>query len=103
MHDELHHLLGEMDACDLGGEAPHTELLHLATEDMEIELDLHATNMAAATDLSAAWADEARHQAELATTLTALRTTYDELATEAEDYLCAAHGAQDETAAHDGH
>ncbi len=97
-HETMHHQMDEMGSCQHEGTAPHTEDLDTGLDDLNTEINLHATNMAGAADLAEAVAEETRYQTALAVVISSLNDHHAELATDPGDFMCvhddaeAAHG-----------
>ncbi len=90
-HDEMHHSLDEMSTCSHEGHGPHTGDLSTVLDTMHDELEAHDAAIAAAADLDAAKAEEARHHGVIDELLTDLGAHLNEAALEAGQFSCPHH------------
>lgn len=89
--EAIHHMIEEFAECGHNGEAPSTFDMATTIEDVEDELTAHATAMSAATDTTAALAEEARHQAAMDAMIGSIMSDHDSMSANAGDFTCAAH------------
>jgi len=90
--EEIEHAVLEMAECTHDGHGPELGDVGTALADLDAELTAHATAMAAAADVAAAGAEEARHQSAIADIAAVFDDAHDALHDEAADFMCHEHG-----------
>ncbi len=104
-HAEMAGALSEMGECRYMGEGPHTQDALPAVDSLLAEGKRHTENMGQAVDLSAARAEESRHQVEMVALIANLRDHKSELETDADKFMCPmdSHGTDTENSNSGGH
>ena len=91
-HDAMKHEVDDMVGCHSGGELADATALRAAVASLGQEFENHAASMAAAADVTAAHAEESRHQGVVAGLINSVRAQRDSMASGAGDYMCDGHG-----------
>lgn len=101
-HDAMLHLADDMEGCqDAQGRMPmHMAGMHDEVAGLRDELEAHHQAMLDAVDLTAADAEETRHQEAMGALYDDMDALHDEMMNDAGDYTCPAH---DDAWMQDGH